>query len=126
MGLFRDAHNRRGGRAGRRQESLERVHVQCGDKPDSAPPIHDCSREQWYTAVSLGGTVKLGDIAQRHSCELRGNGDIDIRRVAGIDEAREADLAFISNPKYAAKARTTSASAVIVSTDFPDIPAATL
>jgi UDP-3-O-[3-hydroxymyristoyl] glucosamine N-acyltransferase len=44
----------------------------------------------------------------------------------GIDEAGPADLTFISNPKYAAKAKTTRAAAVIVSPDFPEIPSATL
>ena len=36
------------------------------------------------------------------------------------------DLTFVSNPKYAAAARKTRASAVIVSEDFPAIPAAML
>lgn len=70
--------------------------------------------------------MKLGQIAQRLGCELRGDATIDIRGIAGIDEARPGDLTFISNPKYVPKVKTTTASAVIVSTDFQDIPTATL
>jgi len=70
--------------------------------------------------------VKLSEIASRLDCVLNGNGDVEIGRVIGIDQAEAGDLTLISNPKYAAKARTTKASAVIVAPDFPDIEAATL
>jgi UDP-3-O-[3-hydroxymyristoyl] glucosamine N-acyltransferase len=70
--------------------------------------------------------VKLSEIAARLDCVSKGNGDVEITRVIGIDQAETGDLTFISNPKYAAKARTTKASAVIVSQDFPEIDAATL
>ena len=70
--------------------------------------------------------MKLSAIAARLDCVLKGDGEVEITRVAGIDEANPGHLTFVSNPKYAAKARTTKASAVIVSPDFPEIPAATL
>jgi UDP-3-O-[3-hydroxymyristoyl] glucosamine N-acyltransferase len=70
--------------------------------------------------------VKLTDIAARLNSVLKGNGDVEITRVVGIDEADVGHLTFVSNPKYAAKARTTKASAVIVSPDFPEIETATL
>jgi len=70
--------------------------------------------------------MKLSDIAARLECVLQGDGDVDITRVVGIDEAGPGHLTFVSNAKYAAKARTSRAGAVIVSTDFPEIPAATL
>jgi UDP-3-O-[3-hydroxymyristoyl] glucosamine N-acyltransferase len=70
--------------------------------------------------------MKLTEIAARLDCVLKGSGDVEIRRVAGIEEAEEGDLTFVSNPKYAAKVKTTKASAVIVSPDFPEIEAATL
>jgi UDP-3-O-[3-hydroxymyristoyl] glucosamine N-acyltransferase len=70
--------------------------------------------------------VKLSDIAARLDCTLTGNGEVEITAVVGIDEAGPGHLTFVSNPKYAAKARTTQASAVIVSPDFPEIPPATL
>jgi UDP-3-O-[3-hydroxymyristoyl] glucosamine N-acyltransferase len=48
--------------------------------------------------------------------------DTEITGVAGIEEASSGQITFVANPKYAAAARTTRASAVIVSLDFPDIP----
>src|SRR4030095_12796097 len=72
------------------------------------------------------GFVKLIDVAARLNCDLKGNGDAEIIGVVGIDEAESGHLTFVSNPKYAAKARTTKASAVIVSPDFPEIETATL
>jgi UDP-3-O-[3-hydroxymyristoyl] glucosamine N-acyltransferase len=70
--------------------------------------------------------VKLKDIANRLACALDGDGDAEIKGVVGIDEAEPGHLTFVSNPKYAAKARSTRASAVIVAPDFPAIPVATL
>jgi UDP-3-O-[3-hydroxymyristoyl] glucosamine N-acyltransferase len=73
-----------------------------------------------------GGFVKLGHIAQQLGCELRGDANLEIRGVNGIEEAEPGDLTFVSNRKYTSRARTTKASAVIVSNDFQDITAATL
>jgi UDP-3-O-[3-hydroxymyristoyl] glucosamine N-acyltransferase len=70
--------------------------------------------------------VKLRDIAASLDCVFKGDGDLDITSVVGIDDAEPGHLTFVSNPKYAAKARTTRASAVIVSPDFPEIEPATL
>jgi UDP-3-O-[3-hydroxymyristoyl] glucosamine N-acyltransferase len=70
--------------------------------------------------------VRLSDVAARLDCVLKGDDEIEIRGVVGIDEAEEGQLTFVSNSKYAAKARTTQASAVIVSLDFPEIERATL
>src|SRR4051812_15123337 len=57
---------------------------------------------------------------------VQGDGETEITAVVGIEEAESGHLTFVSNPKYASKVRTTKASAVIVSSDFPEIPAATL
>jgi len=70
--------------------------------------------------------VKLRDIAARLECGLKGDGDLEITGVVGIEKAEAGHLTFVSNPKYAAKVYTTNASAVIVSPDFPDIAPATL
>src|SRR5262245_16171799 len=70
--------------------------------------------------------MKLADIALKLDCVLKGDGALDITGVVGIDDAEPGHLTFVSNPKYAAKVRTTKASAVIVSTDFPDVELATL
>ena len=64
--------------------------------------------------------MKLSEIASRLEARLEnGSPDTEISGVAGIEEAGEHQLTFIANRKYAAAARTTRASAVIVSEDFP-------
>lgn len=70
--------------------------------------------------------MKLNEIAARLECDLKGDGNLEITGVVGIEKAEAGHLTFVSNPKYAAKVRTTNASAVIVSPDFPDIVTATL
>jgi UDP-3-O-[3-hydroxymyristoyl] glucosamine N-acyltransferase len=58
--------------------------------------------------------LKLRDIAARIECRLEGDPDIEIRGVAGIDDAEPGQLTFFTNPRYAASLRTTRASAVIL------------
>jgi UDP-3-O-[3-hydroxymyristoyl] glucosamine N-acyltransferase len=70
--------------------------------------------------------LKLEDIATKLGCELRGDGNIEIYRVAGIEEAQSGDLTFVSNRKYASRVKTTTASAIIVETTFQDVAVATL
>jgi UDP-3-O-[3-hydroxymyristoyl] glucosamine N-acyltransferase len=70
--------------------------------------------------------MKLGELATRLGAELRGNADLEITGVKGIDEAGATEITFVANPRYAGLARTTSAAAVLVEPDFPDIAAATL
>lgn len=52
-------------------------------------------------ALYLGGTV-IGD------------GTVPIVNLAGLDDAREGDITFLANPKYASKVALTQASAVIL------------
>ena len=61
--------------------------------------------------------MKLRDLAARLDCRLEGDGDLDIRRVAGIEQAQPGDLTFIAHEKYVAKLATTRASAVIAAAD---------
>ena len=70
--------------------------------------------------------MKLAELALALGAELRGDGDIEITGVAGIEEAGADQVTFVANPRYAALARTTDAAAVVVSLDFPEIAAATL
>jgi len=69
--------------------------------------------------------MKLSKIADAVGARLHGD-DQEITGVAGIEEAGPGQLTFVANPKYAAAAHTTRASAVIVSDDFPAVAAATL
>jgi UDP-3-O-[3-hydroxymyristoyl] glucosamine N-acyltransferase len=70
--------------------------------------------------------MKLAAIASRLGATLAGPGEIEITGVAGIEDAGPGEITFVSNPRYAAAARTTRAGAVIVAPDFPAIAAATL
>jgi UDP-3-O-[3-hydroxymyristoyl] glucosamine N-acyltransferase len=71
--------------------------------------------------------MKLSAIAAALDVRLEnGSPDTEIRGLNGIEQAGPGELTFVSNPKYAAAARTTRASAVIVSEDFPAVPSAML
>jgi len=70
--------------------------------------------------------LKLKHLAERLECRLQGDGEIDIRRVTGIDEARPGDVTFFANPKYAEDLRTTHASAVILADKADAAPCAML
>jgi len=68
--------------------------------------------------------MKLAKIASALNARLEnGSPGTEITGVAGIEEAGSGQLTFVANPKYAAAAKTTKASAVIVAEDFPAIPA---
>src|SRR5260221_598893 len=58
--------------------------------------------------------MKLKELADRVDCRLEGDGEIEIRRVAGIEQAQPGDLTFVANAKYAAQLADTRASAVIL------------
>jgi UDP-3-O-[3-hydroxymyristoyl] glucosamine N-acyltransferase len=71
--------------------------------------------------------MKLSAIASALETRLEnGSPDIEITGLNGIEQAGPGELTFLSNPKYAAAARSTKASAVIVPDDFGPIPAAML
>ena len=63
--------------------------------------------------------MKLRELAERLACRLEGDGEIEIVRVAGIEEAGPGDLTFVANPKYLAALSTTRASAVLLNDDAP-------
>ena len=70
--------------------------------------------------------MKLRDLAERLHCRLEGDGDLDITRVAGIEDAGPGDLTFLANPKYAPLVAQTRASAIILGDDAPAAPCAML
>ena len=59
--------------------------------------------------------MKLRELADRLGCRLEGDGEIEIRRVAGIEVAGSGDLTFLANQKYHGHLKGTAASAVILS-----------
>jgi UDP-3-O-[3-hydroxymyristoyl] glucosamine N-acyltransferase len=70
--------------------------------------------------------MKLGELAAQLGAELRGDTDIEVTGVKGIEDAGPAEITFVANPRYAGLAKTTKAAAVVVEPEFPDIAAATL
>lgn len=63
----------------------------------------------------------LRELAARLGCALRGDGEVEVVRVAGIEDSGPGDLTFLANPRYARRLAATRASAIIVSpeTDTP-------
>jgi len=71
--------------------------------------------------------MKLAKIASALHARLEnGAPDTEITGLNGIEQARPGELTFVSNAKYAAAARSTRASAVIVAEDFPALSTAML
>jgi UDP-3-O-[3-hydroxymyristoyl] glucosamine N-acyltransferase len=65
--------------------------------------------------------MKLSQIALRIECQMVGDPDVEIVRVAGIDEAGLGDLTFVSNRKYISHIKNTRASAIILGEDIPSV-----
>ena len=61
--------------------------------------------------------MKLEEIAERLNCRLEGPPQLEILGVAGIEEATERELTFVSNPKYVSKIADSQAGAILVSPD---------
>lgn len=70
--------------------------------------------------------MKLGELASRLGAELRGDAELEITGVEGIEDAGPTEITFVANPRYAALARTTRAAAVLVEPEFQEIETATL
>jgi UDP-3-O-[3-hydroxymyristoyl] glucosamine N-acyltransferase len=72
--------------------------------------------------------LTLSDLAERLACRLEGAAaDIEIVRVASLEQAQAGDLTFFANPRYHSQLLGTRASAVIVGLDETSpVPCATL
>jgi UDP-3-O-[3-hydroxymyristoyl] glucosamine N-acyltransferase len=70
--------------------------------------------------------MKLRDIAGALGCHLRGDGEIEITGVAGIEQASAGQLTFLANPKYGPKVKNTKASAILVAESVGGLPIASL
>jgi len=70
--------------------------------------------------------MKLGELASRLGAELRGDAELEVTGVKGIEDAGPAEVTFVANPRYTGLARTTKAAAVLVEPEFQEIAAATL
>jgi UDP-3-O-[3-hydroxymyristoyl] glucosamine N-acyltransferase len=70
--------------------------------------------------------MKLGELATRLGAGLRGDAELEVTGVKGIEEAGPTEITFVANPRYAGLARKTNAAAVLVEPEFQEISAATL
>jgi UDP-3-O-[3-hydroxymyristoyl] glucosamine N-acyltransferase len=70
--------------------------------------------------------MKLSEIALNIDCRVIGDPNVEIFRVAGIDEAGFGDLTFVSNRKYISHIKHTKASAIILGEDLPSVDIPTL
>ena len=70
--------------------------------------------------------MKLSELAARLECPLEGDGDIEVTRLATLEQAGSGDLAFLANPKYASQLATSRASAIMQSPASIDVPCAVL
>ncbi len=66
--------------------------------------------------------MNLSEIASKIDCRMVADHEVEIRRVAGIDEAGPGDLTFVANRKYIGHIKTTRASAIILAEDLPPVP----
>lgn len=66
--------------------------------------------------------LTLDEIARRIGAEVRGDGSRVVEDVRGIEEAGEAHLTFVANPRYLPKLSSTRAAGAIVSPGVPETP----
>lgn len=70
--------------------------------------------------------MKLATIAKILSCDLDGDGAIDINGVATLESAGAGDISFLTNPRYQNAAKQTRASAIVVGRECPPMGPALL
>ena len=66
--------------------------------------------------------LKLSEVAERLACRLDGDGEVDVRRLTGINVAQPGDLTFLTSPRYVSALRSTHATAVILADDAEAAP----
>lgn len=66
---------------------------------------------------------RLDELVSRLGGELVGDPSVTVHRVATLDQAGEGDLAFLANPKYAARLKSCAAAAVIVAPNARELTA---
>jgi UDP-3-O-[3-hydroxymyristoyl] glucosamine N-acyltransferase len=70
--------------------------------------------------------MKLSILAEALGCRLAGSGEIEITGVATVEQAGPGQVTFLANPKYAARAKHTRASAILVAEPLEGAAAASL
>lgn len=68
-------------------------------------------------------SYKLGQLAELLGCKLTGDPEVEIRAVATIEKAGPGEITFLSNLKYAPKAKESRAAAIIAASEIAGTPA---
>ncbi|MCC7139923.1 MAG: UDP-3-O-(3-hydroxymyristoyl)glucosamine N-acyltransferase [Planctomycetes bacterium] len=63
--------------------------------------------------------MKVAELAARLGLPFEGDGSVEVVRCAGIDDARAGDITFLRDPKQAARALSTGASAIVLPAGVP-------
>jgi len=66
-------------------------------------------------------TITVEKIAEQIGGKVNGNGNIVIKGASGLETAQEGHITFLSNDKYLRKAKSTNASAILVSKEWENI-----
>jgi len=66
-------------------------------------------------------TITVEKIAEQIGGKVNGNGSIVIKGASGLESAQEGHITFLSNDKYLNKAKSTNASAILVSKEWENI-----
>ena len=62
--------------------------------------------------------MTLNDIAKAVNGTYEGDGNLEIRAMASLEEARPGDISFLANQKYTSQVASTKATAVLVANDY--------
>jgi UDP-3-O-[3-hydroxymyristoyl] glucosamine N-acyltransferase len=65
--------------------------------------------------------MTITELAAKLGADVKGSGDTEVRGVAGIHEAREGDITYLSDQKHKIDLATCRASAIIVSPNMLDV-----
>jgi UDP-3-O-[3-hydroxymyristoyl] glucosamine N-acyltransferase len=68
----------------------------------------------------------LSELAKLLGCQLEGAGQVDVRRVSGLEDAEPGDITFLSNTKYRKHVAATRATAVIADRSLASAPCSIL
>jgi UDP-3-O-[3-hydroxymyristoyl] glucosamine N-acyltransferase len=70
--------------------------------------------------------LAVQELARRLGGVVEGDGSLEVKGVAALDQAVAGDLSFLSNPRYAVAVKTTKATAVLVNESWQGESAAVL
>jgi UDP-3-O-[3-hydroxymyristoyl] glucosamine N-acyltransferase len=70
--------------------------------------------------------MRLRELAEKLGCRLVGDGEIEVRGLASVEEAGEGDLTFVADPRHLGGLERSRASAVILREGDPASPKPTL